>query len=194
MAQALWQLHLYGPQAVGKMTVGQQVARLAGARLLYNHQLIDLLTEYFPFGSDPFKRLVDGFRGQILEEAAEAEVSVVTTYGFPFDGPNRDLNIATIHEWMDCVERRGGSVYFVELRAPLDIRLERNRHEHRQAHKKLDWATDDEIRRLNDSFRWYSDNDFPFDAPYLILDVTSMPPDESALRIVEHFGLTRGNA
>lgn len=189
MAQSPWQLHLFGPPAVGKMTVGQHIARLTGARLLYNHQLIDLLTEYFPFGSDPFQRLVEGFRHQILDEAAEAGVDIITTYGFAFDGPNLGQNIAIIAEWMACAARRGGASYFVELRAPVEVRLERNHHEHRRAHKKLDWATDEEMHRLNETYRWNSDGDFPFDAPHLILDVTSMSPEESARRIVEHFAL-----
>lgn len=190
MAQSPWQLHLFGPQAVGKMTVGQHVARLT-ARLLYNHQLIDLLTEYFPFGSEPFQRLVERFRLQILDEAAEAGVNIVTTYGFAFDGPRFDENVSTVSGWIDCVAARGGAAYFAELYAPLEVRMTRNHHEHRRAHKKLDWATDEEMRRLSGVYSWNSEGNFPFDAPHLIVDVTSSPPEESAQRIVEHFALTR---
>ena len=49
---------LFGPPAVGKMTVGQELSRLTGYPLLHNHMTIDLVTEFFDFGTPQFGRLV----------------------------------------------------------------------------------------------------------------------------------------
>jgi hypothetical protein len=61
---------IFGPSAVGKMMVGQELARLTGYKLFHNHVTIDLVTEYFEFGTPPFSRLVREFRTRIVEEAA----------------------------------------------------------------------------------------------------------------------------
>ena len=35
---------IFGPQAVGKMTVGQELATLTGLKLFHNHMTIDLVS------------------------------------------------------------------------------------------------------------------------------------------------------
>ncbi len=42
---------LFGPQAVGKMTVGQELERLTGLKLFHNHMTIDLVAPFFSYGS-----------------------------------------------------------------------------------------------------------------------------------------------
>ena len=65
---------LFGPPAVGKMTVGRELSRLTGYRLLHNHMTVEPVLDIFPFGSPPFTRLVSEFRRRILEEAIAAEL------------------------------------------------------------------------------------------------------------------------
>lgn len=186
MARSPWQLHIIGPQAVGKMTVGQQVAALTGAKLFYNHQVIDLLTEFFPFGSPEFRRLNERFRAGIIEEAAATGTNLVITGAWGFDDPEIDM---LLHGWPEHVRSRGGIAYYLELRAPLEVRLERNRHAHRQSLKKTDWATDEALTALHGQHRWYSDEDFPWPEQHLVVDNTAVPPEEVARRAVERFGL-----
>ena len=38
-----------GPQAVGKMTVGQELAKLTGLKFMHNHETIDLPLKFFEF-------------------------------------------------------------------------------------------------------------------------------------------------
>jgi shikimate kinase len=38
---------LFGPPAVGKMTVGQQLANLTGFKLFHNHMTIELALNFF---------------------------------------------------------------------------------------------------------------------------------------------------
>lgn len=182
-----WLLVIHGPQAVGKMAIGQQVSRLTGAPLLYNHMVIDLLTEFFPFGSPAFNRLWSGFYDAILEGRLAEGASLITTIGWDLDNAQAAEVVAG---WIASAEQQGASVYFVELRAPIEVRLVRNRHEHRCAHKKVDWATDEALIAPSQGHRFASDGDFPY-PNHLVLDVASMPSEESARRIVEHFALAR---
>lgn len=48
-----------GPPAVGKMTVGQELAKLTGLKLFHNHMSIELVHHFFDFSTPPFTRLVD---------------------------------------------------------------------------------------------------------------------------------------
>ncbi|MBC8077907.1 MAG: hypothetical protein H7Y32_17655, partial [Chloroflexales bacterium] len=45
---------IFGPPAVGKMTVGHELARPTGLKLFHNHMTIDLVLPFFPFGTPPF--------------------------------------------------------------------------------------------------------------------------------------------
>ena len=37
---------IFGPQAVGKMTVGQEIEKITGLKLLHNHMTIELLEPF----------------------------------------------------------------------------------------------------------------------------------------------------
>ena len=66
-------IFIIGPQAVGKMTVGQQLSRATGYKFMSNHQTIDMLLPIFDYGSPSFQRLLFDFRVSIFEEVAASE-------------------------------------------------------------------------------------------------------------------------
>lgn len=79
-------LFVLGPPAVGKMTVGHEIAARTGFRLFHNHHAIDLALRFFPFGSAPFGRLVGDFRRRIFEEVAASDLpGLVFTYVWAFN-------------------------------------------------------------------------------------------------------------
>lgn len=49
---------LFGPPAVGKLTVGQEICRRTDFPLFHAHQVIDLLTPYFECGTPVCNHLV----------------------------------------------------------------------------------------------------------------------------------------
>ena len=72
---------VFGPLAVGKMTVGRAICQLTGYRLLHNHLTIEPLLEIFPYGSPAFNRLNSEFRRRLLEEACDSGLNgLVFTY------------------------------------------------------------------------------------------------------------------
>lgn len=65
---------IFGPQAVGKMTVGQELEKLTGLKLFHNHMTIDLVSNFFDYGTESGRRLVELFRREIFEEVAKSEM------------------------------------------------------------------------------------------------------------------------
>ena len=82
---------IVGPPAVGKMTVGHELAGRTGLKLFHNHHSIDLALRFFPFGTPPFHRLVGEFRRRIFEEVAASDLSgLIFTYVWAFDHASDD--------------------------------------------------------------------------------------------------------
>lgn len=183
---------LIGPPAVGKMTVGRALAARTGLRLFHNHQAIELVLEFFPFGSPPFGRLVHEFRRRIFEEVAASDLpGLVFTYVWAFDEPE---DAAFLEETAAIFAARGARTVYVELEASLEERLRRNATELRLAEKpsKRDVAASRErLLALDARHRLRSDGRLDGRADYLRIDNTSLSPEEVAERIVRHFGLPR---
>src|SRR3954453_17289400 len=122
---------LYGPPAVGKLTVARAVAERSSFRLLHNHVTIDVVAKVLPFGTPTFWGAVGRLRQDLLECAAREEIDLVYTYVFaPGDEPQVD--------WAaDAYEAVGGSVSFVQLVASPDDLLRRVVEDGRRSHGKI---------------------------------------------------------
>ncbi len=134
---------VFGPPAVGKMTVGRELGALTGFPLVHNHLTIEPLLEVFAWETPSFQRLKEEFRRRILEEAVASELpGLVFTFVWGLQlAEDRDA----VQWYVDLVAGAGGTVRFVELAAPLGVRQERNNTELRLAHKasKRDRAFND---------------------------------------------------
>ena len=79
------------------------------------------------------QKLVSLFRNEIFEEVSKSDLSgMIFTYIWAFD-LQEDWDY--IHHVENIFESKGGTVYFVELEAELDERLERNKSPNRLEHK-----------------------------------------------------------
>jgi hypothetical protein len=124
---------IFGPQAVGKMTVGQELAKVTDLKLFHNHMTIDLVNPFFDYGTKEGKRLVGLFRQEIFEAVAKSDLNgLIFTYVWAFD---LQSDWDYVHKVCQIFESQGGTVYFVELEAELDERLERNKSPNRLEHK-----------------------------------------------------------
>jgi hypothetical protein len=123
---------IFGPQAVGKMTVGHELETITELKLFHNHMTIELLAPYFGFSREMW-RLANQFRQDIFEAAAVSDLyGLIFTYVWGFDLQD-DWDY--VNQVCKTFEDKGGEVYFVELEADLDVRLERNKTPHRLEHK-----------------------------------------------------------
>jgi hypothetical protein len=122
---------LYGPPAVGKLTVAKELAKRRAFRVLHNHVTIDAVATVLPFGTDAFWGVVGRLRRDLVAGAAREGIDLVYTYVFaPGDEPHVDA-ISTAYE------EAGGRVTFVRLLASRDELLRRVENESRAAHGKI---------------------------------------------------------
>ena len=181
---------IFGPPAVGKMTVGRELARLTGLRLFHNHLTVDLVLRFFEFGTPPFRRLVSEFRRRIFEEVAASDLpGLIFTYVWALDD---SADAAFVDGVRRIFESRGAEVYLVELEATLDERLRRNETELRLAEKepKRDIARSRELLLEHDArYRMNSVGELAGLDNYIRIENTSLEPDVVAQRIVDAFGL-----
>ena len=63
-----------GPQAVGKMTVGQELTKITNLKLFHNHMSIDLVSNFFSYGTEIGRNLVTKIRMEILEAVAKSDL------------------------------------------------------------------------------------------------------------------------
>ena len=119
---------IFGPPAVGKMTVGRAVCERTDFRLFLNHHTIEPLAGIFGMDAPPFRTLTSEFRRRVVEEAAASGVRLALTQVWNLQrGRGRRWVGSLVAPYAD----RGLPVSFVELVADLPTRLERNRGEDR---------------------------------------------------------------
>ena len=183
-------LYLVGPPAVGKMTVGKEIATRTGMRLFHNHMTIELVLQFFEFGSPPFERLVEEFRQRLMEEVAGSDLlGVIFTFVWAFDLPSE---LEALERYARPFRQRGGRVLFVELQADQAERLLRNEGASRLAEKpsKRDLAASRRnLLELDDRYRLGSSGEFDDRPDYLRIDNTHLSAEHVAEQVIETFGL-----
>src|SRR5215510_8813572 len=124
---------IFGPPAVGKMSVGYELAKLTGLKLFHNHMTIDLVLNFFEFGDPRFHSLVAEFRRRVFEEVAASNLpGLIFTFVWAL---NLESERTYVDEICEIFRKKGGEVYFVELEAELSERLKRNESEFRLSQK-----------------------------------------------------------
>lgn len=190
MLSAMKLVVIIGAPAVGKATVGKVLAERCGFRLFHNHVSLDAVASVFDWGTPAFGRLVGEFRQRVVEEAAASGVDLIFTFAWAFSEPDDG---APIRRYRETVLRAGGEVYFVELVAAQEARLERNGMASRRAMKaRSDEASTPEwLRELDAKYSFESGGALPFPDPYLRLDTTDTEPEAAAEAIARAFGFDR---
>ncbi len=183
-------LTIIGPQAVGKMTVGQELAKITGMKLFHNHMTIEMVSPIFSYGSEEGKRLVHSYRMQMFEEVAKSNLEgLIFTWIWAFDlGKEEDY----YNKIRDIFIKQGADIYLVELEANLEERIRRNETENRLKHKptkrNIEWSKKDIIKG-EEKHRL---NSYPGEIKeknYLRIDNTDLSPEQVAKIIKEEFNL-----
>lgn len=172
-------VYLYGPPAVGKLTVAKELAARTGFRLFHNHLAIDCVRPVFEFGSAPFWRQVHAIREGILAEAARAGRDLISTtvYSHPDSDPQTRRRF-------EAVESNGGRLCLVKLTCSKEVLETRVQSPQRKAAGKL--ATVEGLRRA------MSELDLFTPIPWresLHLDTGVLGAAETAERIIARYRL-----
>jgi shikimate kinase len=179
---------IFGPHAVGKMTVGQELAKITDLKLFHNHMTIDIVSDLFENMPKERSRLTELFRSEIFDAYSKSsEYGMIFTFMWAFDAQADWEYIARIQSMF---EERGATVYFVELEADYNLRLARNKTENRLLHKpsKRNLEHSETLfTRLEQKYRL---NSLPGELTmehYLRIDNTNLPPEKAASIIKEQF-------
>ena len=188
-------LFIFGAHAAGKMTVGQQVAKITPMKLFHNHMTIEPVIEVFgAYNGAVTERL----RQVVFEEFARTDnYGLIFTFIWAFEEPHDTEYV----RWLTRLyQDAGAQVDYVELVAPQEVRLVRNRTENRLKEKASKRDVELSEARMLSSESRHRCNSEPGEvcgklgiAPerYLCIDNTDLSPEEVAERIVSHFGYDR---
>ena len=180
-------LILIGNAAVGKMTVGQELMKITDLRLFHDHMSIELILDVFGERIGSADRRI---REIIFEEFAKSKgYGLIFTYMCDF---NAQEDLDYLNSLCDIFKRENADIYYVELVASQETRLERNKTENRLAnkHSKRDIATS-EWRLLNADVegRYVSNEGELTFENYMRIDNTRLAPEVVAGIIKERFEL-----
>ena len=184
-------LVLWGPPAVGKMTVGQELEARTGLKLFHNHMTIEPLLPFFDFHDPAFQRLKTLFRLSLCEEVAASDLpGMVFTYAWALDNPKEKTFIDGLTE---LFRNHGADIFYAELYASLETRLQRNGTENRLKHKasKRDVpASNARMQGFHKRYVLNSSDAHPFFyKEYSVrINIESLPADATAEAIISAFG------
>lgn len=128
---------LYGPPAVGKLTIGTELAKRTGYHVFHNHLTVPAARAIFPAGhagtqgraySDLLKRM----RLDAIRAAASANVDIICTLAY-----SGDVDDTFITDIVTSVQASKGQVCFVQLGAPDAVLAGRVSNASRQALGKM---------------------------------------------------------
>ena len=171
-------VYLYGPPAVGKLTIARRVAESTGFRLFHNHLTVDAVTSVFDFGSPPFVDVLHRLRLDVFETAAREGIGVVfTNSSMSHRVPRTHSFFAFARRAADVVDAAGGTTMFVRLTAPVDVLCDRVGTGDRRTLRKLVDA--DRLRARLEAYPEPIVNDDD-----LVIDTSRMTADEAARLIV----------
>lgn len=181
---------IIGPQAVGKMTVGQELSKLIGYKLLYNHMTIEMVRLIFDYDKSAYGRMNQLIRYEIFKEFSKSnEKGIIFTGCFDF-GKDFEEEKEETDKWMELFEES----YVIELETTLEERLKRNktanRLEHKASKRDLEWSENEllkslEKHRLN-SVEGEGEKIFK---NYMKINNTNISAEEVAKMIKEKFNL-----
>ena len=178
---------LIGDAAVGKMTVGQELMKQPGLRLFHNHMMNEPVIEIFgAFNGHVTQQL----REVIFREFAKSDnEGMIFTYLWAFDMQSDWDYVAHV---ADIFREQGGEIYYAELVAPQEIRLQRNETPNRLAYKasKRD-VNQSRERVLRDDARYRCESlpgEITFEN-YIKIDNSNIEPEIAAAMIKERFNL-----
>lgn len=135
-----------GPQAVGKMTVAQSLKEKINYQLMTNHDSIEVSIKIFKSGTTAQKNLNKLIRENVFNLAIENNINMIFTFVTAFDNQK---DIEYLNNLKTKFENSGGNFYFVELKASIETRLNRNITPHRLKQKpsknNIEWSNNELI-------------------------------------------------
>ena len=181
---------IFGPQAVGKMTVGHELEKITNLKLFHNHMPIELVSPFFSYSTEIGKKLVKLFRKEIFKEVVSSNLEgLIFTYLWYFDS-KEDWNY--LESLTNIFKDRGAEIFYVELEADTEERIRRNKTEHRLEHKpskrNVEWS-ENELKKSILNHRSNSEDGEIKEKNYIRINNTDVSATNVAALIKKEFNL-----
>lgn len=178
---------LIGNAAVGKMTVGQELMKITNLRLFHNHMTIEPVIEIFSY-FEP--KSISRIREIVFEEFASSQnYGLIFTFMMAFD-QRSDWDY--VEHVADIFRKNDAEIYYVELVASQEVRLQRNITENRLKYKASKRDIETSNKRLIDADCKYrcvsNDGEVTFDN-YIKIDNYEFSAEQVAKMIKARFNL-----
>lgn len=171
---------IYGPPAVGKLTVATALAKITGFKVFHNHLTLEAVHSIFDWGEGPFWELVDRYRVDLLEAAARAHIpGVIFTFVY---AQQHDDNF--VRRVLDTVQAHGGQVYFVRLECTKTELFRRLKAPSRRVFSKM--MRRDHLQDMLTRHELFQDVPYPNN---LTIDNTRVSAKKAAQIIVDYYRL-----
>ena len=175
---------IYGPQAVGKLTVAKILSKKLGYKLAHNHHLNDFVGEVFERGSYASHAMKDQLRYILLENMTKAGVNFVATHCYSHDFIS--MTGLSDPKYVEILEKKltrlGAKFCPVQLKAESGELLRRVSMASRKEFKKL--TSKKIMRQLIAKHDWQSSPNLKNN---LVIDNTKLSPQKVADMIIKHF-------
>jgi|SRR3989344_659319 len=172
-------IFLYGPPAVGKLTVANELEKLTDYKNFHNHATTDTVGSVFEWEHPMRAKLVNRIREDIFKTATQANIpGMIFTYVYDTDDQ------PWVDTVIDIVKSNNGRICFVQLTASKDVLMDRVANPSRIKYRKV--ATKEKLRELLEKFDLFAQVK---NAESLTIDTSATSPQDAAQKIVNHFKL-----
>mgnify|MGYP004577039169 FL=1 len=183
---------IFGPHAVGKMTVGQELAKITDLKLFHNHMTIDIVADLFENMPQERRRLTELFRNEIFKSFASSnEYGMIFTCMWALEKKDDWDYIDNLE---NMFKSNGAEVYYVELEADYDTRLQRNKTENRLLNKPSKRNIEKSEKLFKDIENRHRLNSYPGEIKkenYIKINNTHVSPENIAKIIKDRFRLQK---
>lgn len=203
-------LYIFGGQAVGKMTVGEEVQKLTNLKLFHNHMTVELANHFYGFieddGSLLAKRYKEGFadlrdrlREVVLDNIGKSPLKGLIFTAVPYYDNENDIKL--INEYTNTFKKSANSineevrVLIVELKCDLSERFIRNesplRLEKKPTKRNVIWTKKELENQVKNHRVVLIENEYKLlgGDDFISIDNTNLSAEKTAQIIVEKFGL-----
>lgn len=181
---------IFGPHAVGKMTVGQELEKITNLKLFHNHMTIDIVADLFENMPQERQRLTELFRNEIFKSFSSSnEYGMIFTCMWALD---KKEDWEYINKLEKMFKDKGAEVYYVELEADYSTRIKRNTTENRLLNKPSKRNIEKSEMLFKNIESRHRLNSYPSEIQkeyYIRVNNTSIEPIDVAKVIKEEFKL-----
>ncbi len=170
---------IYGPPAVGKLTVARELEKTTNFKIFHNHLTGDIASTIYEFNSEPWKKYVIKQRKDFFKEAAKSNANIIFTYVY---GKGIDESFI---KWLtkNVKSKKANEIYFVQLKCNKKELEKRVVSPQRKKYEKLKSK-----KGLRECFKKW-DMESPLPLTKVIINNTKKSPKETAKKIKQDLKL-----